>query len=336
VSHHITLQDVANEVGFSRGYVSRALRSRPEVPPETQAKVVAAATKLGYRPNLVAKSLRSKKTKTIGAIIADIDNTFYAAIVNGIEDTAREKGYSIILSNTDEDPARERAAVDLLGDKRVDGLLITPVRKQTVELLRKKRPGIPFVVVARYFDKSIFQINYVGVDEVLGGFLATEYLIKKGHRRILYVNAPSRFLNARERLAGYKKALLQHQLEFDENLIITLPNQTMEEAYELTKKALSKKLDFTAVFAYCDFFALGAMRALYERGFRIPEDIAVVGYDDIEFVSYLQVPLTTVHTPKYRLGKEAIELLVRIISEKSPKKSEQIIIKPMLAIRKSV
>lgn len=329
---HITLKDIAIRAEVSVNTVSRALKNKPDINDKTKKRIIEIAERLGYTPNALAKSLRSKKSKTIGVVIADISSPFYSNVVKGIEDRAEEKGYSIILSNTDEQYEKEEAAVRVLLEKRVDGLLITPVQEKNRDILNLKEKMIPFVLVGRHFDD--LQTNYIAIDDVTGGFLATEHLIKKGHGRILYINGPLHISPAWERLAGYKKALLEYGIGYDQKLVKGNTTE-MEEAYKLTKKILSEELNFTAIFAFSDVLALGAMHALSEAKLKIPDDIAVVGYDDIEFARVAYPPLTTVRIPRYQLGREVINLLVDEIIEKSSGKLCQKTIKPELVIRES-
>jgi LacI family transcriptional regulator len=329
---HTTLKDIAIRAGVSVNTVSRALRNKPDINDETKKRIIEIAERLGYTPNVLAKSLRSKKSKTIGVVIADISSPFYSNVVKGIEDGAQEKGYSIILSNTDEQYKKEEKAVQVLLEKRIDGLLITPVQEENRDILDLKEKGIPLVLVGRHFDN--IQTNYIVTEDIIGGFLATEHLIKKGHRRILHINGPMHISSASERLAGYKRALLEYGLEYDQRLVRGNTVE-MEEANKLTKKIISEGFNFTAIFAYADVLALGAMHALSEAKLRIPDDIAVVGYDDIEFARISHPPLTTVRIPRYRLGKKAINLLVEKIIKKGSRKLHQVVIKPELVIRES-
>ena len=329
---HTTLKDIAIKAGVSVNTASRALRNNPDINDGTKKRIIEIAESLGYTPNALAKNLRFRKTKTIGVIIADISSPFYSNVVKGIEDGAKEKGYSVILCNTDEQYEKEEAAVRVLLEKRVDGLLITPVQKKNGDILNLKEKRVPFVLVGRYFDD--LQTNYIITDDVTGSFLATEHLIKEGHRKILCINGPLHISSAWERLAGYKRALLEYGIQYDQKLVKGNTTE-MEEAYKLIKEILSQGLNFTAIFAYGDVLAFGAMHALREAKLRIPDDMAVVGYDDIKFARVSHPPLTTVRIPRYRLGKKAIDLLVDEIIEKNSKKLNQVTIKPELVIRES-
>jgi len=328
---HITLDDVAKVSGFSKSTVSRVLRNDPNVNPITKEKVEQVAQRLGYIPNIVARSLRSKKTTTIGVVIADICNPFFPSVVRGVEDVAREKGYSIILCNTDEKYEREKEALNTLIQKRVDGLLISPVQKKFDDLLELRRQKIPFVLIGRHFDP--LEMDHIVTDDIRGAFMATEYLIKKGHKKILFINGPLYTSCARERMAGYKKALVENNIKLDTKLLKEGALK-MEDGYRVIKKVISSKLDFTAVFAFSDLVAFGVIKALKEQGRKMPDDVAVVGYDNIDFGFSLELPLTTVHIPKYELGSEGMKLLHRKINEKI-NETQKIVLDTKLIIRDS-
>lgn len=328
---HITLDDVAKISGFSKSTVSRVLRNETNVNSHTKRKIEEAAQRLGYTPNVVARSLRSRKTTTIGIIIADICNPFFPSVVRGIEDKARKKGYSVILCNTDEKYEREKEALETLVQKRVDGLLIVPVQKKFDDILELKRRKIPFVLIGRHFDP--LETDHVISNDVKGAFMATEYLIKKGHKKILSVVGPSYISSTRERIMGYKEALVANNVKFDAALLKEGVFR-MEDGYRAVKKAILSKLDFTAVFAYSDFVAFGVIKAIKEQGYKIPDQIAVVGYDNIDLGFSAELPLTTVHIPKYRLGSEGMKLLHRRIDGRVDE-PQKVILDTKLIIRQS-
>ena len=327
----VTQKVIAEIAGVSVNTVSRALNNKPDVNAKTKHKILKIVKELGYTPNLVAKSLKAGKTKTVGVVVSDITNPFFNLVIHAIEDKAQKKGYSIILCNANEDYKREEKAIKLLVQKRVDGILITPVEKKTLDIFYLQQMKVPFVLVARHL--KIPGLSYVVADDVLGGFLATEHLIKKGHKKIIYIAGPSHVTTAQERLNGYKKALAQYGIRFKKELV-RFTNAKSEDGYKVMKDALSKKLDFTAVSTFNDYLALGIMKAVYERGLKIPDNIAIVGYDDIEFAPLTIVPLTSVRIPKYELGSKAVEILFKFLSKtyKSPK-TQQVMLEPELVIR---
>ncbi len=331
----LTIKELAKITGLSVSTMSRVINDHPDVAPKTRKRVKKIIEEFGYTPNLLAKDLRLQSTKTIGVVISDISNPFFARVVKGIENTARQRKYNIILcESTEQDRLKvEKESIETLLKKRVAGLLLTPVHEEVVDILARKGREIPFVLMSRHFIKT--PTNYVVSDDILGSYLATKHLIEKGHRKILYLNGSSRLSDARDRLTGYKKALLEKGISFDESLVKTVSGINMEEAYKVVKRILAKKADFTAIFCFCDYLAMGAMRAIHEAGWRIPEDIAVVGYDDVEVASILEPPLTTVSTPKYQLGEKAVEILLDHLLGKKHKTLQQVVVKPKLMVRKS-
>jgi len=328
---HVTLKDIGKEVGVSATTVSRALNNKPDISYQVKQKIKKVAERLGYSPNALARSLKAKKTSSIGVLIADIADPFFAPIVKGIENTARQMGYSIILCDTGEEYEQEKLALQMMLEKRVDGLLITPSQTEYGDILELKRKKVPFVLLGRHFD--LVESDYVITDEIKGAFSATDYLIKKGHKKILFMNGPNYISSAKERLVGYKRALQEHAVLFDKSLVKEGALK-MEDGYRIMKQILCSETKFTAVFAYCDFVVLGIMQALEEAKLKIPEDIAIVGYDDVVFAGFLQVPLTTVHIPKYELGKEAMKLLKKKIDEEILE-PQAVILETKLVIRKS-
>lgn len=329
-----TMKDVARKAGVSINTVSRALNGKPDVNEDTKKRILEIADKLNYVPNFLAKGLVTKNTRTIGVIVSDNADPFFATIVKGVEDFARSKGYNIILCNTDEKYEREEEAIRLLREKQVDGLLITlaPAQEKRADILELKRAETPFVLLNRHMDDVM--TDYVINDNVYGAYIAVSHLIKSGHKRIGYISGPSQISSARERLEGYKKALLENSIEFD-NSLVKESNLRMEDGYRIMRKLLELKNRPTAVFAYSDLLAIGALRALVEAKLKVPKDMALVGYDDIEFSEFLEVPLTTVHQPKYRIGQEGTKILINRIENKDSEGLHQIVLKPELVIRKS-
>lgn len=328
---YITLKMVAERAGVSVNTVSRAINNKSDINEETKKRVLKVAQELGYVQNATAVALRTKKTRTLGVVIADNRNPFYAEVLNGIEEAAREKNYHIILANTQRDYQKEEEAINLLLAKRVDGLLITPVQDRNDDIKNLIEANIPFVIVGRDF-KNI-EVDAVYNDEVKGGFLATKYLIKKGHKRIALINGFLHKSPARGRLEGYKKALKEYGIPFDDSLV-SVGDIDVKDGYERTKQLLEKGLNFTAIFAYNDMMAFGAMRAIKEKGLRIPEDIGLVGYDDIPFSSLISPSLTTIRLKKQELGVESLKLLLFRINV-SRKKTKKIMLDVELKIRET-
>jgi len=328
---YITLKMVAERAGVSVNTASRAINNKLDINKETKKRILKVAQELGYVRNDTAVALRTKKTGTIGMVIADNRNPFYAEVLNGMEVAARGKNYHIILANTQRDYRKEEEAINLLLAKRVDGLLITPVQDRDDDIKNLIEANIPFVVVGRDFEN--IEVDAVYNDEVKGGFLATEYLIKKGHKKIALINGFLYKSPAKGRLEGYKKALNKYRIPLD-NSLISVGDINIEDGYERTKQMLEKILDFTAIFAYNDMMAFGSMQAIKEKGLRIPEDIGLVGYDDIPFSSLITPPLTTIRLNKKELGMESVKLLLSRINN-NRKKIKKIMLDVELIIRET-
>jgi len=328
---YITLKMVAEKAEVSVNTASRAINNKPDINLETKKRVLQIAKELGYVRNATAVALRTRKTGTIGVVIADNRNPFYAEVLSGMEEAAREKNYHIILANTQRDYQKEEEAINLLLAKRVDGLLIAPVQDRDDDIKNLIDANIPFVVVGRDF-KNI-EVDAIYNDEVKGGFLATEYLIKKGHKRIALIDGFLYKSPAKGRLEGYKKALNKYRISLDESLI-SVGDINIEDGYERTKQMLEKNLDFTAIFAYNDMMAFGAMQAIKEKGLRIPEDIGLIGYDDILFSSLISPALTTIRLKKQELGVKSVKLLFSRING-NRKKTKKVMLGVELVVRET-
>lgn len=305
---YITIKDIAKMAGVSINTVSRALNNKPDVSEETKKKILKIAKKLGYVRNFTASSLRQKQTKTVGVVIADSSNPFYAEVLKGIESAARKYGYQIILMNTDRIYKREEEAIRILLERRVDGLLISPVQDKNDDIKYLVDKGTPLVIVGRHFDD--IKVDEIHSDEIKGGYIATKHLINRGCRKILMISGFSFKSAARMRLEGYKKALEESRLDYNEEYVI-ISDIDMKDGYNAVYEAKKKGLVFDGIFCYNDMMAFGAMKALKELGYRIPEDVAVVGYDDIMFSSLVCPPLTTIRIKKFEMGFEAFRMLLQ-------------------------
>ncbi|MHC2995661.1 MAG: LacI family DNA-binding transcriptional regulator [Candidatus Atribacteria bacterium] len=328
---YVTLRKVAERAGVSINTASRAINNKTDINEETKKRVLKVAQELGYVRNATAVALRTKKTGTLGVVIADNRNPFYAEVLNGMEMAAREKNYHIILANTQRDYKKEEEAINLLLAKRVDGLLITPVQDRDDDIKKLIESNIPFVIVGRDFEN--IEVDTVYNDEVKGGFLATEYLIKKGHKRIVLIDGFLYKSPARGRLEGYKKALKKYGIPMDD-ILVSVGDIDVKDGYERTRQLFENELDFAAIFAYNDMMAFGAMQAIKEKGLRIPEDIALVGYDDIPFSSLINPTLTTIRLKKQDLGLESVKLLLSRINGRH-KKMKKIMLDIELIIRET-
>lgn len=306
----ITLKDLAEETGYSINTISRALKNKKDIGQETCKQIQKLAKERGYIPDVIAGSLRSKSTKTIAVVLSDISNPYFGIVVKGIEDTAQKRGYHIIIANTNEVYEIEEEMVRTLLGKRIDGFIILPTQTDSADIHLLKDRGIPLILLGRCFKG--LDTSYLITDDVKGGYLATKYLIEKGHRRILVITGPQYISCARERLQGYLQAMEAAGLAVEKEMICKLDNIRGPEGRDRFLELLQDR-QFTAVFAFSDYIAFQVLYTLEENGLRSPEDIAVVGYDNVQANLFFPRPLTTINIPIYEMGKRATEILLNKI-----------------------
>jgi LacI family transcriptional regulator len=283
------------------------------IPQKTKDLVMRSSKKLRYRPNQVAIGLVLKRTKTIGLIISDVRNLFFATLAKGVEDECRRNGLNMILCNTNDIHHRDIEYINVLADKGVDGILYGMSSDMELSIAEEycnamKHMDIPFVMVDRYFEN--LQYPAVIVDHVLGGYLATRHLLDLGHTRIACITGPSHLDDSASRLKGYCKALEEAGVLYDDAIIYE-GHYTVESGVSAVDYLLSKY--FTAIFAFNDMAAYGALNTLIAHNIKVPDDVALVGYDDIFFSQLTTVPITTIHQPVYEIGIEATKRLLTMI-----------------------
>jgi LacI family transcriptional regulator len=286
---------------------------------------------LNYRPNALARSLRQGKTNTIGLVLPDSANPFFAEISRSIEDEAFKLGYSVFLCNTELDTQRELFYVDVLSKKQVDGIIFVAAGDRTDSLDFLLRRNMPVVMIDR--DMPNVEVDAVLTDNQLGGFLATRHLIELGHTRIACITGPSSITPSAERLIGYRRALEGAGLSYDEDLVIC-GDYHSQSGMDITHSILKMVPRPTAIFALNDLMALGALRAAAEAGYSVPADLAVVGYDDLELAHFTNPPLTTIAQPKKEVGARAVNLLVDRMSQKN-RPPIRLLLAPELIVRRS-
>ncbi|MBO6536761.1 MAG: LacI family DNA-binding transcriptional regulator [Balneolaceae bacterium] len=331
----VTLKEVAAALGLSTMTVSRALNDRPNVNPETKKRIQEVATKMGYTPNHVAKSLVSNRTYTIGVVIPEIGHAFFPEVVRGIDEISSEANYQIFLTNSSEDFEKEKRSIEALRAKRVDGILVSTSIKSTdfsfFENL--KNTGIKIV----FFDRCIYNlgISCIGVNDRVASRQITEHLIKNGYKKIAYLSGPPEVTIGRERLAGFREALTNAGIEINEDRIVETGLTEIDGKEAMNKLlALPKQDRPDAVATVNDPSALGAIEAIKEYGLSIPEDIAIVGFTNEVRASIIDPPLTTINQPAYDVGKRAAYKLLRTIeNENEPVENVELIAN--LVIRKS-
>ncbi|WHH59100.1 LacI family DNA-binding transcriptional regulator [Petroclostridium sp. X23] len=326
-----TIKDIAKELGISATAVSKALNNKGGISEEMVKKIKETAKRLDYKPNVIAKSLKLNKTKTIGVIISDSSHTFFPKVIKGIEDAASKEGYSIILCNTDSVKEKEKKALNVLISKRIDGVILAAsMLTHAEDYALLKELDIPFVFLIR--RSEVESADYVINDNVSGAYLMANYLLRY-HRKIHFFNIKEYNISAVDRLIGYKKALEENGVQYDPSLVLNM-NPEIEDGYTAMRQLLEKGEDVKAVFCGCDVISIGVMEAIIEKGLKIPEDIQVAGYDDIDFAAYLRVPLTTIRQPKYSIGCKGTELLINKIRNKVDG-MQHVVLKPELVVRQS-
>ena len=291
-----TIKEVAKLAGVSPSTVSRALSNRIFVEEETRQRVLRAVEELGYKPNILARGLKQGRTYTLALLVPDINSLFYPQIMKSLEREAAAQGYSVLLCNNDEDIERERQALELLTARGIDGVLCLSVEDEVSHLVQlREDKKMPVVLINRTVPDPL---SCVTVDHEAGGYAMTRYLLERGHRRIAGVFGSFERQRFRERYAGCKRALKEFGIE-DYKKYFLYDVDTAEEAYRRTSGLLARGEGPlpTAFFASMDIMAIGVYRALSERGLRIPEDVSVAGFDNIEMTQYMMPPLTTYAVP---------------------------------------
>jgi len=308
----VTIRDVAARAGVSSTTVSHVINKTRPVSDDLRTRVEAAMAELGFQPNALARSLRRKRTHTLGMIVPDSANPFFAEVGRGIEDTSFASGYSIILCNSDGDRNRELLYLDLLVQKQVDGVLLVPTGDHAELAAHLRTRNIPVVVIDR--DVSDAPIDRAYIDNVAGGCVATRHLLDLGHRRIGYIGGPPHLSPVPGRGAGYLRALEEVGIPIDDRLIVAGSFQDVG-GYEGTQSLLALPDRPTAIFAGNDLMAIGALAAARDANIAVPAELSIVGFDDIHLAGYINPPLTTIAQPKYELGVIAAELLLARLSD---------------------
>ena len=310
-TNRVSIKDIARAAGVSHSTVSRALRNSPLVNAETAAHIRRIAEEMGYIPNIVAQSLVTQRTYTVGLVVTSIADPFVDQIVEGIEDLATREGYSVFLSSSHADPGREIAVVETFHRRRVDGVIVLASRVGSLYTERLQELGVPIVLINNQAEGAY--LYSVSVDDLGGARKAVRHLIDLGHRCIGYAGCHFRPPSNRRRLEGYRQELAQAGLPYESDLVVHV--RTFSDV-ENGRQALPHLLEAgaTAVFCYNDRMAIGLMVEARKRGVHIPDDLSVVGFDDIEASWYVNPPLTTVHQPRFEMGQQAMQMLLDLLA----------------------
>ena len=309
-----TIKDVARLAGVSTTTVSHVINKTRFVAETTQEKVKKAVEELNYAPSAVARSLKCNTTRTIGMLVTQSSNPFFAEVVDGVESYCYRQGYTLILCNTGGIYVKQRDYIRMLAEKRVDGILVmcSDLTEDLREML-DAHSSIPKVIMDWGPESS--QADKIIDNSEEGGYLATKYLLDNGHTDIACLTGHEEKVACIERVIGYKRALREYDIEFKQERIL-VGNFECDTAVLAADKILAMENRPTAVFCFNDLMALGVISRLQENGVRVPDDISIIGYDNIELSGYFSPPLTTVHQPKRRVGKTAFEILLQRIKDK--------------------
>jgi DNA-binding LacI/PurR family transcriptional regulator len=332
----VSIKDIAKAAGVSHSTVSRALSESPLVSAETKARIQRLAREMGYSPDAQARSLVMGRTQTLGVVVTTITDPFIAEIVQAIERTAHNHGYSVILASSNAEPEREIAAVEMLHSKRADGVVVTSSRVGALYQDHLDRLGVPVVLINSHSEQRGPYMFSINVDNQHGGWLATKHLIEQGHRTIAYITGPADHSDDLGRLLGYRKALRQADIKFNPGLVVAGTGRAGGGERALPE-LLALEEPLTAVFCYNDMTAIGVLRAARQIGISVPGELAVVGFDDIPLALYVQPPLTTISQPKPEMGKRATEMVLVLLSSDGQAVADvsNVVVKGKLIVRGS-
>jgi LacI family transcriptional regulator len=329
--NRITMADVAREAGVSLMTVSRVINNKVDVSPTTRQRVLEVVERLGYRPSGVARGLATKRTGTLGLVVPDVANPFFSEVARSAEHVAYAEGYNVFLCNTEEDIQRELTVLQSLEEKRVDGVVLCSSRLDDGELREVLAHHSAVVLLNRRLDED--GVGIVLADDATGGRVAVQHLLQAGHRAVGFLAGPSASHSGRQRANGYRAALDAAGLPYN-SAWVRHCSPMVEGGQETAHELLTDHPGLTALFCYNDLVAVGALQACADLGRRVPDDLAIVGFDDIPLAALVTPPLTTCHVPRYELGAQAMRLLLDRIAG-CPDVCVEIILQPELIVRAS-
>lgn len=326
-----TIKNIAEELGLNPSTVSRALSGHPQIAETTRQRVTEAAARMGYTPNLLAKNLVGGATNLIGCMVLEFSNPFYIPMVRAIEDYADEKNYFIIIGESRRNLETEKHVIDRFHRIRVSGVIITPVLSNLDHLIRLEREDVPVIIAGRNADA----FDSININNLKSGRMASEYFVSRGYKKVGYIQSGDPYnYPERDRLKGYRQALAEAGKTLE--IIYTVGNNRINGGEKAAQLWLDDKNRPQAVFCSNDLLAMGFIQYLVKLGVNPPQDVGVLGHDDIPFADTFVVPLSTIAFPKYEMGKLAIELLLQRIANPSKKHDPQTIyLDPELVVRKS-
>ena len=323
----VTIKDIAEYTGVSYATVSRTLNNLNGVNAATRERILAAAAELGYRPNIHARSLKTNKTNTIALVVPDISNPFFADIALAVDEYAFAKGYTTILCSTNWNVEMETAQLEQLRNQRVDGIIYKPSGKNPVYLSGISIPGVLISCIPG--DNE----TYIEVDNYKGGETAAEHFVQRGYTKFAFIGGSRESESNQKRVNGFYDRLKKLNGDINESRIL-YGNFSVESGYKLAAQLMEAENDINGIFCGNDLIALGVLQYLMETGRKVPEDVGVIGFDDIALAGLPQIQMTTIAQPRMLMGKKAAELLIHNIENKEQRK-EHIILMPELVVRRS-
>jgi LacI family transcriptional regulator len=331
----VRMKDIARDVGVSVVTVSKVLRNHSDISEETRQRVLKRMKELNYSPNLAARALVTGRTYTAGLVVPDLLHPFFAQVAKGLSSVLRKRGYSLMISSSEEDPALEQQEIEQMLSRRVDMLLVASAQWVVESFRRIEEQHTPYVLIDRRFLG--LEANFVGVDDEAAGALATEHLIAQNCRRIAHIRGPE-VSTAVGRLQGYQRALAKHGL-------VPLPGYVVSSrssddrgdtaGYQAMTQLLRIEPRLDGLFCYNDPVAFGAMKAILDAGLRIPDDIAVVGCGNVLYSDFLKVPLSTIDQNSALIGERAAKLALALVDSKQPVRPRTVVVEPKLVVRTS-
>lgn len=332
-----TIGDVAERAGVSKATVSAVMNTPAAVRESTRERVLEVIERLNYRPSGPVRRGAVPKHRSIGLLIREVDNPFYAEVVRGVTTVADRHSYTVLVASSEGSYETERQTIDLLREKDVDGLILYPVLNEQTDLghlFELKRRNFPFILLEEIWG---VQASLIDIDNAAASRKAVEYLLSLGHTRIVHFAGPKYSMHSRERIDGVYRAFSGSSIVFTEESILPA-GAHLEDGYRTGREYFEKipaRERPTAVTCYNDLVAVGLMRALSELGIRVPEDVSVIGYDNLEILDYLPIPLTSVHIPKREIGEQAAEILVRHIEARETLQPQKVYVEADLVVRSS-
>jgi LacI family transcriptional regulator len=330
----IRLKDIARDLNVSVITVSKAMRGNTDISEATRERVLARMKELDYQPNMMARSLVTGQSFIIGLIVPDLLNPFFTELAKSLGSALRKQSYGLVLASSEDNAEVEQSEIRMMLARGVDALLIASCQPTLQGFMSVHNQSTPFVLVDRPFPH--LRANFVGTDDYAGGRLATEHLISLGRKRLAYIGSPD-LSPAAERFRGFRMALRDHDIELRDEFVLSNPDldeSTDDAGYEIMQKLLKRRSRPNGVFCHNDVVAIGAMRATLDAGLSIPGDVAFVGFDNVRYSKYLQIPLTSVDQSTAQLGVVAAQLALDLIAKKVDK-PKTILLAPTLVVRQS-